>query len=199
MDRCFTVYCGGTGQFALVPRGKMCLLDICCQTTTVEEEQHTLRLALGPACVFTMYVTWASLLARQESPSLYLSWLPPVLTGKRPGRRSYLYGLHLPSLWGEGCRGTSTRAGGALHGSSPLSPPQRVTATPPPLLANASPAPPPLRDPSDNVSRPPGSYLCRYPHQSLSCLLPPSLPINHVLSVVFVLLLFLFSPCLLFL
>ena len=48
---------------------------------------------------------------------------------------------------------------------------------------------------------PQGSYLCRYPHQSLSCLLPPSLPINHVLSVFFsfVLLLFLFSPSLFFL
>ena len=93
MDSCFTVncvHCGGTGEFLPVPRGKMSLSNICCQTTTVGQGQNMLRLALGSECVLSVYMVLASLLARQKSPSLYLSWLPPALTGKRPRRRSYL-------------------------------------------------------------------------------------------------------------
>lgn len=93
MDSCFTVNCshwGGTGEFLPVPRGKICLPDICCQTSTAGQDQDVVWLALGSACVLSMYMMMASLLARQKSPSLSLSWLPPVLAGKRPGRRSYL-------------------------------------------------------------------------------------------------------------
>lgn len=92
MDSCSTgnsIQPGGTGELPPVPRGKMCLPDTRCQTTRAGQEQHVLRLALGSARVLSVYVMLASLLARQKSPSLDLSWLPPVLNGKRAGRRSY--------------------------------------------------------------------------------------------------------------